>query len=564
MGRLGRQIRWPVRLGLTLLLAMAGWQNARADTIRHALLFGHRDGGPGLTALRYTERDVRKIRNVLVDLGGFDSANVETLLDQNSATVIRQLRALETRVAADKRRGHRVVVFIYYSGHAKAGSLRLGNTRLDMDLLRGMLEESGADVRVAVVDACGAGEITRQKGGRKAPPLVVRVDDGLTAEGQVIIASSSDTEASQESDDIQGSFFTHYWVSGLRGDADRNTDGQITLDEAYQYAYQRTVAATVHTRGGIQHPTYRYDLRGAGDVVMASLASINSAVTFPKDVAGRFVVFDMDRQLVVAEVDKKAGKPLRLALKGGTYAIKKRETDHLLMQRLKVGRSGEASVDPSRMEKVSFDADYAKGALIEVPGVSSPGQGWSGFSFSGGLGVQGFASVELTSLATGDADVSGLLTRQPVFPATTMITLQSRYHGLFNKHVLLASDLNFGLRDYTVSVDTGAALSNYPARFFLAEAGAGLMWEQEFWFFRAAAGPRLSGIFTWRQFLVSAPVQNQFFVNLTPGVAGYVGVDIFRFLHAELGMRGNAALFGIDGVQGIGYGSVTLALHADL
>ena len=49
-------------------------------------------------------------------------------------------------------------------------------------------------------------------------------------------------------------------------------DGRVTLDEAYSYAYGRTVAATAATRSGAQHPTYDYDLHGAGEVVLNGMS----------------------------------------------------------------------------------------------------------------------------------------------------------------------------------------------------------------------------------------------------------------------------------------------------
>jgi|GEM_PF-391944 len=561
--------------GAAVMCLLTGWftpQHAFAETVRRAVLFAHGDGGPGLAKLRYTKRDVQKIRDVLVDLGGFESNNLELVFDQDSATVLKRLASVEKQLKEDKAAGKQTMLLVYYSGHAKDGFLRLGKSKLDMALLRGLLEDSGADVRVAIIDACGAGELTREKGGRIAPPLVVRVDDALTARGQVIIASSSETESSQESDEIQGSFFTHHWVSGLRGEADRSSDGKVTLEEAYAFAYSKTVEATMHTRAGVQHPTYRYNLRGAGDVVMANLQSAGS-MTLPEEMDGRFVVFDMERQLVVAEVDKTRGKPLRIALKGGTYAIKKRESDHLLMQRVKVGKQADVTVDPAQMQKVSFDSDYAKGELIELESLG-PKHGIFGWSFSGGVGTQGFYDLTLNSGAGTPTNqivtkpwVPEPLTslfRRPAFPATTIGVAQVRYHGLFNKHFLLGGDLSLGLRDYEFKVNTGAMELPYTARFFMAELGFSPMWEQEFWFFRVAAGPRLSGLFTWRYILSDAPVKNQVYLNLAPGVVGYAGVDIFRFLHLELGFRGNLSLFAIDGFRAIGYGALTLAVHIDL
>ena len=44
-------------------------------------------------------------------------------------------------------------------------------------------------------------------------------------------------EAAQESDRICASYFTHYLVSGFRGAADLSGDGKVTLNEAYQFAF---------------------------------------------------------------------------------------------------------------------------------------------------------------------------------------------------------------------------------------------------------------------------------------------------------------------------------------
>jgi len=74
--------------------------------------------------------------------------------------------------------------------------------------------------------------------------------------GDAFMTSSSANEASQESDAIRGSFFTYYLVSGLRGAADMIHDGRITLNEAYQYAYNETLSRTEKTMGGTQHPNY--------------------------------------------------------------------------------------------------------------------------------------------------------------------------------------------------------------------------------------------------------------------------------------------------------------------
>ena len=67
---------------------------------------------------------------------------------------------------------------------------------------------------------------------------------------------------------MQGSYFTHHLLGGLRGPADASGDGQVTLDEAYAWAFARTVESTFATSGGVQQPQVRVDLRGAGALVL--------------------------------------------------------------------------------------------------------------------------------------------------------------------------------------------------------------------------------------------------------------------------------------------------------
>ena len=61
------------------------------------------------------------------------------------------------------------------------------------------------------------------------------------------LTSSSEDEASQESDQIGSSFFTHYLVSGLRGAADASDDDLVTLEEVYRYAREETLTRTAST-----------------------------------------------------------------------------------------------------------------------------------------------------------------------------------------------------------------------------------------------------------------------------------------------------------------------------
>src|SRR5262249_44102317 len=153
-----------------------------------------------------------------------------------------------------------VMLWVYYSGHADPDGLHLGRSTLALDDLRGLVRGSAAPLRLLLVDSCKSGALTRVKGTRPAAPFEIRLENTHASEGVVFITSSAANEDSQESDELRGSIFTHFFASGLLGAADRSGDDKVSLAEAYAYAYEQTVRATSRLRG-TQHPTFRLDVK---------------------------------------------------------------------------------------------------------------------------------------------------------------------------------------------------------------------------------------------------------------------------------------------------------------
>src|SRR5439155_3278375 len=134
--------------------------------------------------------------------------------------------------------------------------------------LRKWLAATGVDVKVALVDSCKSGALLQAKGGTRGMPFQIRLTDDLASTGEALLTSSAADEVALESKEIGGSFFTHHFVSGLRGAADASGDGIVTLNEAYQYAYAHTISTTGQTIIGPQHPAYDYRLTGQGELVL--------------------------------------------------------------------------------------------------------------------------------------------------------------------------------------------------------------------------------------------------------------------------------------------------------
>ncbi len=479
---------------LLLLLAIVGTAHAEGSR-RLALLVAHPDGGPDTQSLSYPMRDAQKLAQVLVELGAFAPKDV-TLLDSPTADeVVSALQQIELRAAEAATAGLEPMVVFYYSGHAASGELRLGKTRLEMSFIRDALMSSKAQTRVAFLDACQSGGITRLKGGRHAPSFVVDVEPSRAARGHVIITSSKENEASQESDDLRGSFFTHYLVSGLRGAADRAGDGQVTLQEAYAYAYDRTVSHTANTRGGTQHPTYTYDLQGNGSMVLTRLDDLASLV-FPAEAKGTFLVYDSGRDLVVGEVEKTRGSARRLSVPAGHYVVKQRARDHLKLARFELESSGQVRVESSAFAKVAFEDDVTKGP--------------SWLSTQRTLKTQHSLSATVGYQAFFDAP-----TRDGLFHPSPLVGIRYDATNVLAAGLSLHLDGSFG--QSSAVIVAGPYDEQLPVDFLIGIGGISLTFDRWWGDTLFQMGPRFNAVYLRREFESDAqPFQDLF--TFSPGL----------------------------------------------
>ena len=305
---------------LSIILLYLAWAPPAAEaTVRRLVLAaGANNGGVDRDLLRYAVSDAENFVQVLEEMGGLDPADVLLLRDPDLEAFESGLQQLQRRVDAANRRGDRLEVMLYYSGHADEDGLLLAGEHLSYGLLRRELGAASADVHIAVLDACASGAITRIKGGQRQQSFLV--DESFDMRGYAFLTSSSADEAAQESDAVRASFFTHYLVSGMRGAADVTGDGRVTLNEAYQFAFAETLARTTGTMGGAQHPAYDIKMSGTGDVVMTDVRSHRAGLSLAEALDGRLYVRNGNRHLV-AELYKPAGRAVELGLEPGDYVL---------------------------------------------------------------------------------------------------------------------------------------------------------------------------------------------------------------------------------------------------
>jgi hypothetical protein len=302
-----------------------------ADPIAaHALVVGSNAAGPGQTELRYAEDDARRVGALLTELGGYTRASVDIVTRPTPELLRDRITRLTQRVAADVAAGKQARVFFYYSGHARATAIDLGPKELPLAELRQRLFAVGATLTVVVLDACQSGAFSRVKGASPTADFSFNSRQQLDATGVAVLASSTGSELSQESEQLKSSYFTHHLLVGMRGAGDANGDGQVTVDEAYRYAYHQTLQATAVTAVGGQHVTLEVDLKGHGEVALSYPKAATASIELPAGLEGKAMVVHKRAKAVVAETHKAKGKPVRIAVAPGDYEVTVRQGDRLL------------------------------------------------------------------------------------------------------------------------------------------------------------------------------------------------------------------------------------------
>jgi hypothetical protein len=311
----------------------------------------------GQTPLRYVDADAERVLGVLGEVGGIDGSRVLRVRNATPATLRTALATAEATLRGDPE----AVLVVYFSGHAEERGLLLGNERFDYQELRSFLSKSSVRTRVVLLDACRSGGALVSKGGHPGGSFDVRSLRSETVSGAAIIAASTASEQAQESSRIEGSFFTHHLVSALRGAADQNGDGRVTLAEAYAYAYTQTLSSTSTTLLGPQHPSYQYDLAGAGELVLTELGRAQSTLSLPAGAPGDlFMVFDAHDNLV-AEVTASARRVASLALPAGTYRVARRRGQQVAVGALSLPVGARLSVDERALREEPAELAMAKG-----------------------------------------------------------------------------------------------------------------------------------------------------------------------------------------------------------
>jgi hypothetical protein len=240
----------------------------------------------GIPFLKYSVPDAESMYNVLITTAGVKKDHVLLLTDREERKpTLRNIKyALGTFLARSARKDDTVIV--YFAGHgapevdprgierdglakylipSDADPDDLFSTAMPMDDLQTIFGRIEAERVVVFLDACYSGAA----GGRTFASKKTRagaVDDlfleRLTrSKGRAIMTAARPAEVSIELPELGHGIFTHYLMEGLRGAADLNRDGIVSLQELYEYVEQQ-VTRKSRAVGGNQHPVMKGELEG--------------------------------------------------------------------------------------------------------------------------------------------------------------------------------------------------------------------------------------------------------------------------------------------------------------
>jgi hypothetical protein len=207
-----------------------------------------------LPALKYTDDDAYQLYAFLKSPAGgaVPDEQIELLID-DAASQQRIIRSVNDVVA--KADANDVILF-YLSGHGFPGYFAPHdfdgyNNSLAYDDLVEVFEQSEAQQRLFIADACHSGSMSGARStsiGQSLQDFYTRLTN--SGASTAIMMSSKADEVSLEYSGMRQGVFSHYLISGLKGNADFDSDKIVNLGELYQYVDNGVRTYT----NGAQHP----------------------------------------------------------------------------------------------------------------------------------------------------------------------------------------------------------------------------------------------------------------------------------------------------------------------
>jgi hypothetical protein len=209
-----------------------------------------------MQALNFTDDDAYQVYAFLKSPqgGALPDGQIQVLVDDNAThdNILDAMR--KTYLQADNND----VILFYFSGHGVNGAFIPVDfdgfhNRLFHEEITAVLEQSPARHKIVFGDACHSGSWTAN--GIQGDVLAAREPVKAMLEkyyrafersngGTALLLSSKGEEVSLEDSGLRSGVFSHFMVKGMKGYADANDDGIVTIDELYRYVNRNVTKYT--------------------------------------------------------------------------------------------------------------------------------------------------------------------------------------------------------------------------------------------------------------------------------------------------------------------------------
>jgi hypothetical protein len=264
---------------------------------------------PLISPLNFSVNDVEGLYEILIDpeKGKCNKDDIELLSDNNYEKPTRNKIVSKLRRIC-RRAEPRDIILFYFSGHGyeKDGKPYLlcsdtylnavEETAIPVEVIRKTMEESDARVKIIILDACHSGMIKGVKDSGKMTEQLFKAFFP-PPQGFAVLSSCKLGEYSYEWSEKEHSVFSYYLLEGLKGGADKDEDGIVTLIDAYQFTSEN-VRKWAFQRGLEQNPTL--EARISGDIPLTFTKRIlGKEEPIDKSIIQRVIIRSEER-----EVDK--------------------------------------------------------------------------------------------------------------------------------------------------------------------------------------------------------------------------------------------------------------------
>ncbi|MBX2890872.1 MAG: caspase family protein [Saprospiraceae bacterium] len=213
-----------------------------------------------MPALRYTDDDAYRFYAFLKSLegGALPDEQVQILVDEDATrdNVIGAINEIFAQAGAND------LVIFYFSGHGLNGSfLPIDfdgfNNKITHDEIAGAFNKCRAKFKLCLADACHSGSLFAMRSATEEPILNTYYTSlAKSVSGTALIMSSKADETSLESQGLRQGVFSHFLIRGLKGEADKNKDKVVTVEELFAYIYANVRDYTSNRQSPVIKGTY--------------------------------------------------------------------------------------------------------------------------------------------------------------------------------------------------------------------------------------------------------------------------------------------------------------------